>query len=402
MSALLLFLSLLALSVHCRDTAANRPPEDQEPGDDTDVGNVRVDDNDLGSTMGEESKATAHASAETDEPVSIEYSYTDKMRWITYSKRHGTVVRNATVYDAEDVIRRCGLRESSHQSQQCASGKELKSPMGILYELDDSDDDWDFEEMFESNSLPRTFKRVDTSQYPGFATGMLKSKNCTAFMIGRVSALTLAECVYDKTTGIWTQELNLWRGRNCNTFINHMKWETVTIPSLYFHSDDNDYNWAYIKYEESTPSENWIGLSFDCQLKNKEDVHVTLSGYQRLEEEYNDEINDTIALGCPYQCSCLLLASAQRTFCPSDSRFAFPGSPLVAAPANPHSHNYIGTSPRLYGIASGSIQSSINKVTLITEESFWLIHHLMEYNEDIPTCRIGQQEWFINRVLKTG
>ena len=41
-------------------------------------------------------------------------------------------------------------------------------------------------------------------QYHGFATGLPKSRNCTTFLIGKTSALTLADCVYNSSTGSWT------------------------------------------------------------------------------------------------------------------------------------------------------------------------------------------------------
>ena len=408
LSSLLLLLSL-AVAVHCRD--AERPPEDQEPGDAAEPQRRHGSGHSEIESQGDFGESGAGEPTETSVPdpvtvtlpppieiqpvVSKEHSLTDKMRWVTYSRNHKIIVQNATTYDAENVVNRHGLRQSEKQSQQCSSGNELKSPVGILYEFDDDEsDNMDF-----GGNLPPTFKPVDTSQYPGFATGLLKSKNCTAFLIGKVSALTLAECVYDKNTGKWTKDLDLWRGRNCNTYISQMKWETVTVPHLYFESDESDYNWAYIKYQESSPSANWIGLSYDCQLKDKQSVHVTLNGYQQIDEATD---NDTIAVGCPYQCPCLLLASMQRTFCPFDTVLSFPGSPLVAAPANSRHHNYIGTSPHLFGISSGTVQSSVNKVTLITKEMFWLVYDLMTHNEDEPKCRAGHQEWFINRLLKTG
>ena len=354
-------------------------PEDQEPGD--------VSDN-----AGQQSEGSGSPSIHTEPGLN------EKMRCVTNTKKTG--VRESSAIDAEDLMSRLGSRKSNKQSMDCASGYVFKSPIGILHELDNDSEEptssGDAER--ETNNVRRqtadisseNFKPLDTEGYPGFATGLLKSKNCTAFLIGKTSALTLAECVYNVTTGKWTEDLDLWRGRNCSTYINLMKWESVTIPRLYYTNGDDIHNWAYIKYTASTPSANWIGLSLDYNLADKVDVHVTLSGYLNKAE--------TNVVGCPQQCSCLLLGKMNQIFCPSELSFAFPGSPLVAAP-EADSHNFVGLSPRLYGIASGFIKPSVGKVTTITEEMFWLVYELMVHYDDKPTCNVRRQEWFINRLM---
>ncbi len=358
-------------------------PEDQEPGDVSDNAGQQLEE------------GSGFPSIRTELG-----GLNEKMRWVTNTRRSG--VREASAIEAEDLMSRLGSRKSNKQSMDCASGYAIKSPTAILHELDDESEEpssasGDAER--ETNNVrgqtagissPR-FKPLDTAGYPGFATGLLKSKNCTAFLIGKTSALTLAECVYNVTTGKWTEDLDLWRGRNCTTYINLMKWESVTIPRLYYTNGDDVHNWAYIKYKASTSSDNWIGLSLDYHLADKVDVHVTLGGYLNKA--------DPSVVGCPQQCSCLLLGKMNQIFCPSELPFAFPGSPLVAAPENDN-HNFVGVSPRLYGIASGFIKPSVSKVTTITEEMFWLVYDLMVHYGDKPACDVRRQEWFINRLMK--
>lgn len=394
------FLFVVALAPVC--IHGSEIPRDQEPDDVvepiTDDGSGDVED---------------FGTSPVPEP-----SINDKMRWVTYSKAHEQMYE-ASIEDAENVINKYGLRNSKGKSVDCESGKNQKSPAGIIHQLrfrnkdirsgnaiSDSQEDKESREEFTEASVhaenpppqsevakSSSFNPMDTSQYPGFATGMLKSRNCTAFMVGRASALTLAECVYDWNNQHWIKNLDLWRGRNCDTYVSLMIWKTVTIPQLYYEYGDEDYNWAYIQYDDDMPSDNWIGLSFDSKLPHKADVHVTLSGYQ---EEQLDG-------GCPYQCRCILLeAKKNKMYCPSNFPFTLLGSPLVAATSIPieSNPNYIGTSPRLYGIASGSIQASINKVTMISEEMFWLVYYLMSYNNDQPTCDANRQEWLIQRIVQ--
>lgn len=391
------------------EATARLLPDDLEPGD-------------VSEPITEEGSGEADDTGTTSVPGTTEPSLEDKMRWVTYSRSHKQI-HEASTSEAGSVINKYGLRNSKRKSVDCESGSNQKSPVGIIHQLvhrtssneepaaaanSASDEtEREGEEEFTETSIhaaddppqrskvaqSSAFNAMDTSRYPGFATGMLKSRNCTAFMIGRISALTLAECVYDWKNKQWTKDLDLWRGRNCDTYINLMKWETVTIPHLYYHRGDEDYNWAYIQFNDDTHSDNWIGLNYDCQLTHKADVHVTLSGYQ---EEYVDA-------GCPYQCRCILLGKKSQTYCPSNFPFALRGSPLVAATSIPMEDNpdYIGTSPRLYGIASGAVQASINKVTMITEEMFWLVYHLMGYFKDKPNCDATRQEWLIKRVVQS-
>ena len=327
-------------------------------------------------------------STESNEPTE-EPSLFDRMRWTTYYRSRGNV-EEATLFDAREVVRRRGLLKSVKNSVDCKSGMELKSPIGILYE----DEEYYTEPHLVESGNPGSLKPLDTSQYPGFATGLLKSRNCTAFLIGKTSALTLADCVYDSSTGRWTDDLDLWRGRNCNTYIEQMRWESVTIPYQFYQYGDSRQNWAYIKYHSSTSSENWIGLSYDSFLKEKTDVHVTLNGYPR----------EKSSSGCPFQSPCLLLGKKGQVYCSMPSPYSFPGGPLVAAPSTPASMNLpvIGNSPRLYGIAARNVLPSLNDVTTISEEMFWLIYDLMDSFDDKPECNLHHQhDWFIiNRVLK--
>ena len=155
-------------------------------------------------------------------------------------------------------------KKSVKNSVDCKSSMELKSPIGILYE----DEEHYTEPHLVESGNPGSFKPLDTSQYPGFATGLLKSRNCTAFLIGKMSALTLADCVYD-STGRWTEDLDLWRGRNCNTYIEQMRWESVTIPYQFYQYGDSRQTGPILN---TTPQPRLkTGLDLVTQLLERED-----------------------------------------------------------------------------------------------------------------------------------
>ncbi len=80
--------------------------------------------------------------------------------------------------------------------------------------------------------------------------------------------MTLDKCVYDKNTGNGLEDLIYGVVETViRTLITRSGKQSQSLVYTDFHSDDNDYNWAYMKYEEFTPSENWIGLSFDLPIE---------------------------------------------------------------------------------------------------------------------------------------
>ncbi len=96
--------------------------------------------------------------------------------------------------------------------------------------------------------------------------------------------MTLDKCVYDKNTGNGLEDLIYGVVETViRTLITRSGKQSQSLVYTDFHSDDNDYNWAYMKYEEFRLLQKTGLVSvLICQPKNKEDVHISLSEFSKL------------------------------------------------------------------------------------------------------------------------
>ena len=321
--------------------------------------------------------------------VATPLTLADEIRWTKLWRRYETdhQVYEAPLYEAQDIVRSLGLENGQHNSVDCQAGRGIIEPTGILYEEDSYRKTPMKDEVYSKYLNP-----IDIANYPGYAIGLLTSKNCTAFLIGPYHALTLAECVYNATTKRWITELDLWLARNCSTYSNRMKWASVTIPRQYFTEGNTSYNWAYIEFDKSNPSKSWIGLSYD-NMFSRISPPVTMNGYCN-EKPY----------GCPYSTLCMVVDDPEK----NDHRFlvncgitpivSFLGGPVIASPYLPNSA-VPGSTPRLFGISSKYLEPNLYEAVNIKEEIFWLLYTWMDKSGHTPTCNIRYDRFVINRFI---
>jgi len=104
---------------------------------------------------------------------------------------------------------------------------------------------------------------IDSSnRYPYCAVGYL-DVGCTATFIGPYHALTAAHCVYNKETDTWKQNLNLRRGRTCNTLGQRMYWKQVWAVKGFTNDHREDHDYALIIYNQnSSRSPCWLSFGY--------------------------------------------------------------------------------------------------------------------------------------------
>ena len=117
---------------------------------------------------------------------------------------------------------------------------------------------------------------VDNSnRFPYCAVGYLDS-GCTATFIGPYHALTAAHCVYDTDTNTWKRNLNMRRGRTCNTLGERMYWTRVLSVTGYTEDHHQDRDYALIIYNQNNRSPCWLSFGY---WDNWPDVGFDIFGY---------------------------------------------------------------------------------------------------------------------------
>lgn len=223
-----------------------------------------------------------------------------------------------------------------------------------------------------------------SSSYPGFAIGYIQ-ENCAAALIGPYHALTAAECVYNITSGKWNTKLDLLRGRNCDTYLQYMVWESVTVPYQYIVHGNNEFNWAYIEYNSKFRSPVWLSITYDPKLSERYTA-VTVNGYTPQGSK-----------ACLHSNICLLATntnSKRLVQLGCDIPTSFPGAPIVA-------NDYlISTTKSLPIYALGTMSynnTSVSPVTRITKSMFWLLSYWMKESGYNPECQKRHRE--LRRII---
>ena len=116
---------------------------------------------------------------------------------------------------------------------------------------------------------------VSTNFYPQYAVGILEN-SCTAFLVGPRHALTTANCVYNYYSNSWENELDFWRGRKGDEYLEKMYWDHVVISAKFFVTGNYVYNWALIAFMEDSASPVWLKMAYSSKVHDKA---MTVYGY---------------------------------------------------------------------------------------------------------------------------
>ena len=301
------------------------------------------------------------------------------VRWVTYRKSKEDQVKVASQKDAEDTLRKMNLPANDYRAYTRGSSDRVT---GSLLEFERYDMSLVWREV---KSRRENLDFLSTSEYPGYAIGFLNhGGGCSASLIGPYFALTTADCVYDTNTSQWNTNFDLLRGRNCSTYLQHMKWQSVKIPYEYYIYGNEDFNWAFIQYESTVKSPLWLSLTHDPNLSSRF-TSVTVNGYSARKPE-----------GCPYSSVCLLttcIESDNLVTIGCDVNISFPGGPIIAK-------DYLVDTTKtlpIYALAKDCNDSHLCSAVKITKVMFWLMCHWMKEGGYDPECQ--QRKVDFSRII---
>ena len=231
----------------------------------------------------------------------------------------------------------------------------------------------------EGNAHPvvagETLEEVDsTNYYPQYGVGILEN-NCTAFLIGPRHALTTANCVYNYDMGVWEDQLDFWRGRNGDEYLEKMQWEHVVISAKYFVKGDDVYNWALITFTEDTASPVWLKMAYSQRVH---DIVMTVYGYLPDEHPWGVMYN-TVCRSDYFQND----TNSLSVQCGTGQRFS--GGPILKG------YNFQRSKmPLVYGISIAYNFSYAHKAVNFHPNLFWTLCHLMQ--KDSFDAKCGPQQ----------
>lgn len=332
---------------------------------DQEAGNA---ENDMDEASGDETEAPTKHTRIVDTVGSV--------RWVTYKKsKKDREVKVANQKDAEDMLRKINLPAKDYRAYTRGSSDRVT---GSLLEFESYDMSLVWREV---NSRRENLDFLSTSEYPGYAIGFLNhGEGCSASLIGPYFALTTADCVYNTNISQWYRNFDLLRGRNCNTYLQHLKWESVKIPYEYYIYGNEDFNWAFIQYESSVKSPLWLSLTHDPSLSSRFTA-VTINGYSARKPE-----------GCPYTTVCVITACIESTNLVTlgcDVNISFPGAPIIA---KDYLVNTTKTLP-IYAVGKDCNDSHLCSAVKITKVMFWLMCHWMKEGGYDPECQQRKLEF---------
>ena len=208
--------------------------------------------------------------ARNEAPGSGEQSQSE-MAWVSYRKNGS--VHSATVSEVSRLLEYVGMQPNFTDAGPRAS---LATVTGV--QMEDGPEKEDSVKRTNprpaaerSSDLPLVGEILDvvptTNFYPEFAVGILDN-GCTAFLIGPRHALTAAHCVYTFNASSFSDNLNLWRGRNLDAYLELMAWSEVIVPINYFLSGAERDDWALIVYSEPSASPVWLKIGYSKRIYN--------------------------------------------------------------------------------------------------------------------------------------
>jgi hypothetical protein len=287
----------------------------------------------------------------------------DGIRWVTKSFNGVETISTET---AEDVM--SDLPEKDfHVNTRGSVGRNRHNIVA-----DDSN-------IFEMR-IPSYLNKNVKDKYPGYAIGDLVNVSCTASLIGPFHAITSADCVYDKTNKQWKENFDLLRGYNYGTYLQHMRWKSVTIPYPFYQNGAQDFNWAYIEYQHDTDtsySPVWLSMKYDPKLSRKF-TPVTINGY--IPNLFDNHMFYSYCILGNNSFNKLSVSNMMELGC--SMPYAFPGGPIISDDGT----KYITDILPIYAIATETRQNMLKSVLKISREMFWLIVHWMKASGHDPDC----------------
>ena len=301
--------------------------------------------------------------------------------WLQYT-RDGSVVQPATVEDVD------GLEQYLHTRPDIfTDGPNSRLESYVGEQMEDGPNKIDAETRVnrrptairQEASLPMAGTVLDevesTNFYPEYAVGILEN-GCTAFLIGPCHALTTANCVYNSTAGEFVDDLDMWRGRKADVYLDHMVWTSVIIPRSYSLSPSNESDWALIIFNRHSISTVWLKMGFSENIYN---IPYTIYGY--LGSKPYGTMYSTVCRSRTEEPESENILNIQ---CGSDE--CFEGGPLLRG------FNFKRSKmPVVYGVSRSSCESynfSHNSI-VFQPDLFWSLCYFMSDNGFDARCAIS-------------
>ena len=300
--------------------------------------------------------------------------------WLQYT-RDGSVVQSATVEDVDRLEEYLRTRPDIF-----TAGPNSHLESYVPEQMEDGPNKVD--EVKRVNRRPSPVRQEDsvptagtlldevdsTNFYPEYAIGILEN-GCTAFLIGPCHALTTAHCVYNSTTDEFVDDLNMWRGRKGDIYLDQMTWTSVIVPRNYTASPSSESNWALIIYDRHTLSGVWLKMGFSENIYN---IPYTIYGY--LSSKPFGTMYSTVCRSRTEEPENENILSVQ---CGSDE--CFDGGPLLRG------YNFKRSKmPVVYGVSLSSCDSySFSHNSLVFQpDLFWSLCYFMSENGFDARCAI--------------
>ena len=208
---------------------------------------------------------------------------------------------------------------------------------------------------------------ISTNYYPEYAVGILDN-GCTAFLVGPQHALTAAHCVYNYNTSTWTTELDFWRGRNAEYYLQRMEWKHVIIPYQFYSSGDDNQNWALLHFTDESPV--WLKLAYSEHIRN---TPLTVYGY--LQDKEWGTMYSTMCWSSSEQLDTVDLAIQ----CDSDKVIA--GGPVLRG------QSFLQSKPPVvFGVNIGKQRSYEQPIARVLSDLFWFVCYSMQSSNFDPHC----------------
>ena len=208
---------------------------------------------------------------------------------------------------------------------------------------------------------------ISTNYYPEYAVGVLDN-GCTAFLVGPQHALTAAHCVYNYNTSTWSTELDFWRGRNAEEYLQKMEWKHVIIPYHFHSTGDDNQNWALVEFSDESPV--WLRLAYSESVQN---IPLTVYGY--LQDREWETMYYTMCRSDSEQLDTMDFAIQ----CESDQ--VFTGGPVLRG------HSFLQNKmPVVYGVNIGRQRSFAHPIVHILSDLFWFVCYSMQSSYFDPHC----------------